>query len=87
MAVSGNPDAEVARIPLTRADGNPARPKGTAVSPNGRYAAVSGGSGSRPYSQELGYVYIIDLESREVVSTVTGVGNDPYGLTFLIDNN
>ena len=86
MAVSGNPNAEIARIPLTRVDGNPARPKGTAVSQDGRYAAVSGGSGSRPYSQELGYVYIIDLESREVVSTVTGVGNDPYGLTFLINN-
>ena len=87
MAVSGNPNAEVARIPLTRADGNPARPKGTAVSPDGRYAAVSGGSGLRPYSQELGYVYIIDLESRTLVSTVTGVGNDPYGLTFLSGDN
>ena len=87
MAVSGNPNAEVARIPLTRADGNPARPKGTAVSPDGRYAAVSGGSGSRPYSQELGYVYIIDLESQTVVSIVTGVGNDPYGLTFLSGDN
>ena len=25
-------------------------------------------------------VYVIDLESRNVVGTVTGVGNDPYGL-------
>lgn len=83
MAVAGDPDAEVARIPLAREDGAEARPKGTAVSPDGRYAAVTGGSGSLPYSQELGYVYIIDLESREVVATVTGVGNDPYGLTFV----
>ncbi|NKB33177.1 MAG: hypothetical protein GKR91_08770 [Pseudomonadales bacterium] len=83
LALAGSSNAEVARIPLTRADGNPARPKGTTISPDGRYAAVSGGSGSQPYSQELGYVYIIDLRTREVVSTVTGVGNDPYGLTFV----
>lgn len=83
LALAGSPDAEVARIPLTRADGSPARPKGTTISPDGRYAAVSGGSGSQPYSQELGYVYIIDLQIREVVSTITGVGNDPYGLTFV----
>jgi hypothetical protein len=28
-------------------------------------------------------VWIIDLRSRAVVATVTGVGNDPYGLTLL----
>ena len=34
----------------------------------------------QPFSQEIGYVYVIDLGSRGVVGTVTGVGNDPYGL-------
>ncbi|MDD9891047.1 MAG: YncE family protein [Gammaproteobacteria bacterium] len=82
-AIAGDANAEVARVSLTRSDGEPARPKGTAISPDGRYAAVSGGAGSRPFSQELGYVYLIDLETREVVSTITGVGNDPYGLTFV----
>jgi hypothetical protein len=28
-------------------------------------------------------VWIIDFRSRTVVATVTGVGNDPYGLTIL----
>jgi len=26
---------------------------------------------------------VIDLSKRAVVATVTGVGNDPYGLTIL----
>jgi len=73
----------VARIPLTRLDGNPARPKGSAISPDGRYAIISGGAGSEPYSQELGYVYIIDLQTRSIVGTVVGVGNDPYGLAVV----
>ncbi len=80
LALAGDPDAEVARIPLTRADGRPARPKGSAVTPDGRYALISGGPRVEPFSQETGYVYIIDLESRSIVGTVTGVGNDPYGL-------
>ena len=79
-ALAGNPGAEVARIPHARADGRPARPKGSAVTGDGRYAVISGGPGVQPFSQEVGYVYIIDLESRTVVGTVTGVGNDPYGL-------
>jgi DNA-binding beta-propeller fold protein YncE len=83
LALAGDPKAEVARIPLTRADGRPARPKGSAVTPDGRYAVISGGPGVEPFSQEVGYVYIIDLESRSIVGTVTGVGNDPYGLVTL----
>jgi hypothetical protein len=31
-------------------------------------------------------VWIIDLRSRAVVATVTGVGNDPYGLTLVEGN-
>lgn len=80
LARAGDSEAEIARIPLTRADGRPARPKGTAVTSDGRYAVVSGGPGVFPFAEEVGYVYIIDLESRSVVGTVTGVGNDPYGL-------
>ena len=82
-AIAGDPEAEVARIPLTRIDGERARPKGTAVTPDGRYVVVSGGPGSHPYAEETGYVYVIDRVSREVVATVTGVGNDPYGLTVV----
>jgi len=32
-------------------------------------------------------VWVIDLHSRTVVATVTGVGNDPYGLTILEDED
>jgi DNA-binding beta-propeller fold protein YncE len=80
-ALSGHPGAEVARIPLTRTDGLPARPKGSAVTANGRYAVISGGPRvtSVPFVPS-GMVYIIDLKKRQVVATVTGVGNDPYGL-------
>ena len=44
LALAHSPDAEVARIPLTRADGKPARPKGSGVTADGRYAIVSGGA-------------------------------------------
>ena len=81
LAISGDPDAEVARVPLFRADGRPASPRGSAITSDGRYAVISGGLGSQPFSQEIGHVYVIDLESRSVVGTVTGVGNAPYGLT------
>lgn len=82
-ALAGDPDPEVARIPLTRADGRPARPKGSAVTPDGRYAVISGGPAVEPFSGEHGYVYVIDLGSRRVVATVTGVGNGPYNLALV----
>jgi DNA-binding beta-propeller fold protein YncE len=83
QARAGDPDAEVARIPLVRADGLPARPKGSAVTSDGRYAVISGGPSSPPFSQELGHLYVIDLRSRKVVATVTGVGHEPYALAIV----
>ena len=83
-ALAGDPAAEVARIPLTREDGRPAYPKGTAVTPDGRYAIVSGGPRVEPFSEESGYVYVIDLETRRIAGTVTGVGNDPYGVATVV---
>jgi DNA-binding beta-propeller fold protein YncE len=80
MALAGNSGAEVARIPLARLDGRPARPKGSAITSDGRYAVISAGPGEQPFPQEIGHVYVIDLKSRAVVATVTGVGNDPYAL-------
>ena len=86
LARTGDPNAEVARIPLTRppdADGvvRPARPKGSAVTADGRYAVISGGP--RTTFVPSGTVWIIDLVARAVVATVTGVGNDPYGLALV----
>jgi DNA-binding beta-propeller fold protein YncE len=83
LALAGNRDAEVARIPLVRPDGRPARPKGSAVTSDGRYAVISGGPSLPPFSQELGHLYVIDLRSRRVVATVTGVGHEPYGLAVV----
>jgi YVTN family beta-propeller protein len=85
-ALAGDPGAEVARIPLVRppeADGQvlAARPKGSAVTSDGRYAVISGGP--RTAFEPSGTVWIIDLQTRTVVATVTGVGNDPYGLTVV----
>ena len=85
-AVAGDLGAEVARIPLTRpvdADNvkRPARPKGSAVTSDGRYAVISGGP--RTPFPASGTVWIIDLRTRAVVATVTGVGNDPYGLALV----
>ncbi len=82
-ALAHDPSYEVARIPLTRVadpDGvvRPSRPKGSAISANGRYAAIS--AGPRTTFEPSGYVYVIDLQTKTVVGTVTGVGNDPYGL-------
>ena len=82
-ALRGEPVAEVARIALERADGRVARPKGSAVTADGRYALISGGPRIDPLSREVGYLYVIDLESRRVVATVTGIGNDPYGVAIV----
>jgi len=34
-------------------------------------------------SAPSGTVWIVDLRARKVVATVTGVGNDPYGLALV----
>src|SRR5262245_40420815 len=83
-ALAGDRGAEVARIPLARSDGRPARPKGSAITPDGRYALISAGPGEQPFSQEIGHIYVIDLKSRAIVGTVTGVGNDPYALATVV---
>jgi YVTN family beta-propeller protein len=80
-ALAGNANAEVARIALERPDGAPARPKGSAITTDGRYAVISGGA--RTPLAPSGTVWVIDLKKRAVVATVTGVGNDPYGLAVV----
>jgi YVTN family beta-propeller protein len=82
-ALAGDPKTEVARIPLVRPDGQPVRPKGSAITADGRYAVISGGPSLPPFSQELGHLYVIDLRSRKVVATVTGVGHEPYALAVV----
>jgi DNA-binding beta-propeller fold protein YncE len=90
VALAKDPGAEVARIPIVRPaepDGAPiraSRPKGSAVTSDGRYAVISAGPRVtlNPFLP-TGTVSIIDLKRRAVVATVTGVGNDPYGLAVV----
>jgi YVTN family beta-propeller protein len=53
------------------------------VTASGKYAVVSGGPRLAPDAPPSGTVWIINLRSQQVVATVTGVGNDPYGVTIL----
>jgi DNA-binding beta-propeller fold protein YncE len=86
-ALAHGPGAEIARIPLTRPDGLPARPKGTAVTADGRFAVVSGGARQPATAPASGTLFIVDLRTHRQVATVTGVGNDPYGVAVLDDGD
>jgi DNA-binding beta-propeller fold protein YncE len=88
LALAHDPHAEVARIPVIRPkdpDGivRPGNPKGTAVTSDGRYVVVSGGPRLAPTAPPSGTVWVIDIHKRAVLATVTGIGNDPYGLTIV----
>ena len=83
LALSDPAKAEVARIALPRPGGGNSRPKGSAVTSDGRYAVISGGARTTPNTVPSGTVWIVDLRKRTVVATVTGVGNDPYGLAVV----
>lgn len=90
--LAGGTSAEVARIGLVKPGGGAARPRGVAVTPDGKYAVVAGGAQFQT-APNLGYgafcenitavincgaLWVIDLASKSVVATVTGVGNEPY---------
>ena len=71
-ALDADPGAEVARIPLVRpaaaepdATARAARPKGSAVTSDGRYAVISGGPRTAPNTVPSGTVWIIDLKKRK----------------------
>jgi DNA-binding beta-propeller fold protein YncE len=85
MAIAKKPGAEVARIPLTRADKEPARPKGIAVTADGHYAVVAGGNNTIKASTTnlTGTAFIIDLQKKAQVATVANIGIDPYGVAIL----
>jgi YVTN family beta-propeller protein len=89
LALAHKPGAEIARIALTRPDGAPARPKVVAVTAEGRYAVVTGGDDTLTASatNPTGMVYVIDLGTRRVVTQITKVGIDPYGVTVVDDVN
>jgi YVTN family beta-propeller protein len=80
--------AEVGRVPLKRADGQQARPRGIAFSPDGNYLVVSGGPIVRGADKNIlprtGTLWIIEVAralkdpASAVLSTVTEVGSEPY---------
>ena len=79
--------AEIARIPLVRADAAPARPKGTFVTADGRFAVVTGGANTLKAQGQTptGTVFVVDLHKQAQVATVTKVGIDPYNLVIAED--
>ncbi len=79
-ALAGDLGAEAARLRLETPSGGPSRPRGIAVTPDGRYAAITGAARGTPGS---GVLWVIDVPARKVVSRVTGVGNETYLLALL----
>ena len=72
--------AEVKRLALATPDGGPSRPRGVVVTPDGRYAAITGGAKTGPGSSML---FVVEVASMKVVGRVTHVGNESYLLDLL----
>jgi DNA-binding beta-propeller fold protein YncE len=72
--------AEVARIEVPTPDGGPSRPRGIVITPDGRYAAVTGGAKTGPGSSML---FLIEIPTLKLAGTVTQVGNESYLLDIL----
>ncbi len=78
-ALAGKP-AEMARLALTAPDGKPSRPRGVVITPDGRYAAITGGTKSGPGSSVL---FLVDLATFQPAGRVTEIGNESYFLDVL----
>ena len=78
-ALAGQP-AEVQRASFPTPDGGPGRPRGIAMLPDGKHAAVVGGAKSGPGSS---LVWIVEIDTLKPVGCVTGVGNESYLLDAL----
>jgi DNA-binding beta-propeller fold protein YncE len=68
---------ETARLLLSTPGGGPSRPRGVAVTPDGRHAAIVGAAKGAPQSSML---WIIALDTMRIAGLVTGVGNESYFL-------
>lgn len=77
-AVSGR-KGEVARLSPKAPGGSEPRPRGITIA-GGRYACVIGGAKTGTRSS---LVWLLDLESGKIVSCVTEVGNESYGLDWV----
>jgi DNA-binding beta-propeller fold protein YncE len=79
-ALAGGLGAEVARLALATPDGRPSRPRGIAITPDGKYAAITGAPRGAANS---GMLWVVDIAQRKVVGRVSGVGNETYLLALL----
>jgi DNA-binding beta-propeller fold protein YncE len=73
-AIAGQP-ATIRRIALATPNGEPSRPRGIAITPDGKYAAITGAPKGKSNSS---VVWIVDLASYEVKGRVTEIGNESY---------
>lgn len=73
-ALAGQP-ATIKRVELKTPGGEPSRPRGIAITPDGKYAAITGAPKGKPNSS---VVWIVDLASYEVKGRVTEIGNESY---------
>ena len=78
-ALAGAP-AEAKRLHLATPDGRPGRPRGIVVTPDGRYAGVTGGAKE---GQGSSVVFVLDIEAMRNAGCVTEVGNESYLLGLL----
>jgi DNA-binding beta-propeller fold protein YncE len=78
-ALAGQP-AEEKRGHFATPDGGAGRPRGIAMLPDGRHAAIIGGQKNGPGSS---LVWIIEIDTLKPVGCVTGVGNESYLLDVL----
>jgi len=65
---------------LATPSGGPGAPRGIAITPDGRHAAVSGGRKSGPGSSVL---FVLEIDPLRLAATVTGIGNETYLLGLL----
>jgi DNA-binding beta-propeller fold protein YncE len=80
--------AEVARVSLKRPDGQAARPRGIAFTPDGKYLVVTGGPILRGPDKSMlprtGTLWVVDVSAAlsnpaaVVLTTVSEVGSEPY---------
>ena len=73
-AIAGKP-AIIKRIALKTMSDAPSRPRGIAITADGKYAAITGAPKGEAGSS---MVWIVDLASYEVRGRVTGIGNESY---------
>lgn len=69
-------DATIARIPLSTGSDDPSRPRGVAITPDSRFAAITGAPPKNGHNSSM--VWIVDLDTHKVKGRVTEIGSESY---------